>query len=230
MNEDGDLLPVMLCSSTSSDTPGQPLEKMMFTDYDYHSHVIDKGGANDPQFDVATVWGGTFSGLDHSAPAQVGGYWWYLSAAASVAPFEYDQIAATYPGIFDSDVPIGDYAAALQAYDPKTGQAVDPGSLGNGGSNTIYRLRDGIERFMITDINNPGASAKAQSEIVVQSDEVATEMVSFNHVPGGANVMFMDGHVEFIKYPSDTFPVTRGFAVLYGQFARNYVADMTTAP
>lgn len=42
--------------------------------------------------------------------------------------------------------------------------------------------------------------------------------------------MFMDGHVEFIKYPSDTFPVTPGFAELYGQFARNFIDDMTVNP
>ncbi len=32
---------------------------------------------------------------------------------------------------------------------------------GNGGGNTIYRLREGIERFLITDINNPSASNMA---------------------------------------------------------------------
>ena len=26
---------------------------------------------------------------------------------------------------------------------------------------------------------------------------------SFNHVPGGANVLFMDGHVQFMKYKGD---------------------------
>ncbi len=36
---------------------------------------------------------------------------------------------------------------------------------GNGGGNTIYRLREGIERFLITDINNPASNARAQSEI-----------------------------------------------------------------
>jgi prepilin-type processing-associated H-X9-DG protein len=24
----------------------------------------------------------------------------------------------------------------------------------------------------------------------------------FNHVPGGGNVLYMDGHVGFVKYPS----------------------------
>ena len=27
--------------------------------------------------------------------------------------------------------------------------------VGNGGTNTVYRFREGIERYMITDINNP---------------------------------------------------------------------------
>ena len=40
-------------------------------------------------------------------------------------------------------------------------------SYGTGGGNTVYRLREGIERFTITDINNPAASATAQSDIFV---------------------------------------------------------------
>ena len=81
----------------------------------------------------------------------------------------------------------------------------------------IYRLREGIARFLITDINNPGASAKAQSSISVISDIVSTIPSDFNHVPGGANVLYMDGHVEFEKYPG-SFPVTRAFATLVSLF------------
>jgi prepilin-type N-terminal cleavage/methylation domain-containing protein/prepilin-type processing-associated H-X9-DG protein len=80
----------------------------------------------------------------------------------------------------------------------------------------VRRLREGIERFFITDINNPAASATAQSELAVYWDVVNQSVVDFNHVPGGANVLFMDGHVEFIKYPSETFPVTPDFAILAG--------------
>jgi prepilin-type N-terminal cleavage/methylation domain-containing protein/prepilin-type processing-associated H-X9-DG protein len=76
----------------------------------------------------------------------------------------------------------------------------------------IYRLREGIERFFISDINNAAATNKGQSELAVMWDIVMIETVHFNHVPGGANVLFMDGHVEFIKYPSETFPVTAEFA------------------
>jgi prepilin-type processing-associated H-X9-DG protein len=72
---------------------------------------------------------------------------------------------------------------------------------------TIYRLREGIERFLITDINNPAGSALAQSEVFLLSDFVKAAAKDFNHVPGGANVLFMDGHVEFVKYPGK-FPCT----------------------
>lgn len=68
------------------------------------------------------------------------------------------------------------------------------------GYDTAYRLRQGIERFFITDINNPAASAKAQSEIPILWDEMGDEPDEFNHVPGGVNSVFMDGHVEYMKY------------------------------
>ena len=72
---------------------------------------------------------------------------------------------------------------------------------GNGGGDTVFRLREGIERFFITDIDNPAASAKAQSNIWTMHDAVSPLIQNFNHVPGGANVLYMDGHVEFVKYP-----------------------------
>jgi len=78
---------------------------------------------------------------------------------------------------------------------------------------SAYRLREGIERFFITDINNPAGSAKAQSEISVSFDIVDMDPSDFNHVPGGANVLYMDGHVEWIKYPGE-WPVCRAFAAL----------------
>jgi len=74
------------------------------------------------------------------------------------------------------------------------------GIWGNGGGDKLYRLREGVERFMITDINNPGASAMAQSTLPIMLDQVATDATEFNHIPGGCNVLFMDGHVEFQRY------------------------------
>jgi len=71
---------------------------------------------------------------------------------------------------------------------------------------TIYYLRDGINRFAISDINNPAASALAESEVAVWWDTVRTDngrplFREVNHSPLGANVLFMDGHVEYANYP-----------------------------
>jgi prepilin-type processing-associated H-X9-DG protein len=89
---------------------------------------------------------------------------------------------------------------------------------GNGGGDTIYRLREGIERFMITDINNPAGSTMAQSELAIMHDIIFAGQfwlgaeegfgLDFNHLPGGANVLYMDGHVSFIKYPQPKPPIS----------------------
>jgi len=89
------------------------------------------------------------------------------------------------------------------------------GGMGNGGGDTLYRLREGIERFMITDINNPAASAQAQSETFIMFDALATQIEYFNHIPGGCNVLYMDGHVGFIRYPGEQ-PISRAMAVTVG--------------
>jgi len=78
-----------------------------------------------------------------------------------------------------------------------------------------YRYREGIERFFITDINNPAGSAQAQSELAVMFDQVTTITQDFNHIPGGANVLYMDGHVTFLRYPSE-YPANITFAWLLG--------------
>ena len=88
-----------------------------------------------------------------------------------------------YPA-FDTDIPFSSYTA-----------------LAPGDDRVLLRLREGIERFMITDINNPAATARAQSTIAYFSDEVSANPSNFSHVPGGANLLFLDGHVEWEKYP-----------------------------
>jgi len=85
------------------------------------------------------------------------------------------------------------------------------------GASTMYRIREGIERFMITDINNPAGSAMAQSEVPVIHDLVSTDPSEFNHVPGGSNVLYMDGHVEFLRYPSE-YPISRAWAAVVSLF------------
>ena len=82
--------------------------------------------------------------------------------------------------------------------------------VGNAEGHTLYRLREGIERFMITDINNPAAGAVAQSTLPVMFDQtnlLPDGNAAFNHLPGGGNVLYMDGHVEFRRYPDTAFPI-----------------------
>jgi prepilin-type N-terminal cleavage/methylation domain-containing protein/prepilin-type processing-associated H-X9-DG protein len=92
--------------------------------------------------------------------------------------------------------------------------------FGSGAGDTIYRLRDGIERFLITDINNPAASAKAQSGTPIMWDNIAAKAagdIGFNHVPGGCNTLYLDGHVEFLKL-GERFPATSSHAVMNSLF------------
>ncbi len=91
-----------------------------------------------------------------------------------------------------------DAAIAAQVDRDVSGERVE--GYGNAGGGTIYRLREGIERFLITDINNPAASAQAQSAIFILFDHIATDVSAYNHIPGGGNVLYLDGHVDFVRY------------------------------
>jgi prepilin-type N-terminal cleavage/methylation domain-containing protein/prepilin-type processing-associated H-X9-DG protein len=83
----------------------------------------------------------------------------------------------------------------------------------------LRRLRVGIERFFITDINNPAASSKASSELPVMWDEIAVYggATTFNHVPGGGNCLYLDGHVEWLLWPSK-FPSDSAGMILTALF------------
>lgn len=77
----------------------------------------------------------------------------------------------------------------------------------------IMRLSQGVERFLIKDINNPSETSTAQSRIAAMFDRVDFDPSGFNHVPGGANVLYLDGHTDFLRYPNE-FPVSRAWAEL----------------
>jgi prepilin-type N-terminal cleavage/methylation domain-containing protein/prepilin-type processing-associated H-X9-DG protein len=116
-----------------------------------------------------------------------------LYEAAGASPVDF--------GVLDGDIDV---------------EANSPGT-GNNFGNTIYRLREGIERFLITDINNPAASAQAQSTIFVMMDALSSETQNYNHIPGGSNVLYMDGHVEFMKYPTAEGPISKSMALAVGK-------------
>jgi prepilin-type N-terminal cleavage/methylation domain-containing protein/prepilin-type processing-associated H-X9-DG protein len=130
---------------------------------------------------------------------------------------EFGGDLASFYALLDSDIAVSEWdESSIQAHVfDFTGLDITP--QGNGGGDTIFRLKEGISRFLITDINNPAGSAQAQSTIPVMWDNIGagalapppdpyfkeTGVSSFNHVPGGSNILFMDGHVEFSKYPSN---------------------------
>jgi prepilin-type N-terminal cleavage/methylation domain-containing protein/prepilin-type processing-associated H-X9-DG protein len=136
---------------------------------------------------------------------------WAFVPSHIVTGGESETVLNTMPfdtGLFNWDT-LNAFVNAIA--DAPTQFAADPKSTYeddlSAGDTTVYRLREGIERFFISDINNPASSAKAQSELAVLWDSVwgpneSVGYAMFNHVPGGGNVLFMDGHVEFQKYPS----------------------------
>lgn len=69
--------------------------------------------------------------------------------------------------------------------------------------NPIRRLQEGVERFLVTDIKDPAATAKVQARLPV-----------FIERPGQhgdqINILFMDGHVETRAYPGE-FPASQAF-------------------
>jgi prepilin-type processing-associated H-X9-DG protein len=68
-----------------------------------------------------------------------------------------------------------------------------------------------------------------QSGIPVMWDRVPLTEYEIAHVPGGGNVLHMDGHVEFVKYsyynPSNFFPITRLSAETFGSLLPEVSVD-----
>jgi prepilin-type processing-associated H-X9-DG protein len=111
-----------------------------------------------------------------------------------------------YDEVYDSDINL-------------SGMGLPFETAGNGGSgSSIARLREGVERFMITDINNPAAGNAAQSTMATMFDVINLDDKSgaaFNHIPGGCNVLYMDGHVGWQKYEeTGAFPTNGAMAAM----------------
>lgn len=105
--------------------------------------------------------------------------------------------------------------------------------LGNNGGDTIRRLGKGVERFLVTDQHDTNAVKQCASRVGTMMDAYGGNgyMMYFNHMPGGANVLYMDGHVDFVRYGGSpvgldidvnaTAPVLPGMAPIM-----NYISDI----
>jgi prepilin-type N-terminal cleavage/methylation domain-containing protein/prepilin-type processing-associated H-X9-DG protein len=156
--------------------------------YTYMPWVLDRVADTDP-LDIALPLLGRAQGLGLTPTQTVD----FAEVPNQILEAMFGAMTATMPFAMARDE-----AGFRNAADQDI--QVEAGS-GNGGSATIYRTRQGVERFLITDINNAAASAKSQSSVFVMYDNVAQSASQFNHVPGGSNVLYMDGHVSFVKYP-----------------------------
>jgi prepilin-type N-terminal cleavage/methylation domain-containing protein/prepilin-type processing-associated H-X9-DG protein len=145
--------------------------------YLYFGYVLDRTNTTDPTIDGASV--GLGSGLISAQVAAWQGEWQEV------------QLNGNNRNVIDEDLDIATISVLI-------GQP--NGGLGNGGSNTIYRLREGIERFLITNINNAAQGAQAQSTVYIMLDIVSTKVEDFSHIPGGSNILYLDGHVDFLRY------------------------------
>ncbi|MDX9973181.1 MAG: DUF4190 domain-containing protein [FCB group bacterium] len=102
-----------------------------------------------------------------------------------------------------------DVATFCKVYKERMGQNLPmdqdltvPMGEGLNGNDKMLPLKEGVERFLITDIGNPASANVAQATIPILIERPG------NHPDrGGANVLYMDGHVEFIPYPGK-WPMT----------------------
>lgn len=199
-----------------------------------------------PQFD--------YTALTYPVPDSVAETWGNPNFKVKPRPYDFTRAGQGYAWLGEpTDCSITAWPIVGNSSVPRFGEgvlnrsyAVDPwGALPTGNQGLIgmgfttdelggtlpdsYQpIKEGAERFLITDINNPAASSAAQSRIPAMMDSwgmkdadgsifgsgsgwgtYAADTMVFNHLPGGANVLYMDGHVEFDRY-DDRAPVMRG--------------------
>jgi prepilin-type N-terminal cleavage/methylation domain-containing protein/prepilin-type processing-associated H-X9-DG protein len=90
---------------------------------------------------------------------------------------------------------------------------------GNAGGDILNRLTQGVDRFLITDINTIFTGDETGASIIpVMWDQISTNISEFSHVPAGQNCLYLDGHVEFQRYDveSTLFPFSPLYAAVNG--------------
>ncbi|MCP4641834.1 MAG: prepilin-type N-terminal cleavage/methylation domain-containing protein [bacterium] len=133
--------------------------------------------------------------------------------------FEESDYVGTPFGELASDNVATDGVASLKDY---VTSAAYSGTQ-TGGGDTMYRLREGVERFLISDINNAAATSVAQSEVPVMWDHLTPQVRGSCHVPAGMNVLYFDGHVAWAHYPSDSpWMVTEEGPRVIGRYERAF--------
>jgi prepilin-type processing-associated H-X9-DG protein len=104
--------------------------------------------------------------------------------------------------------------ALFEVYDELSWQDYDneitvSEGMGNAGRNIIQRLETGAGESLITDISLIFSGEEIGSSVIpVVFDRPFADTMKRNHfVVPGCNVLYLDGHVDFHRYPGD-FPVS----------------------
>jgi prepilin-type N-terminal cleavage/methylation domain-containing protein/prepilin-type processing-associated H-X9-DG protein len=90
---------------------------------------------------------------------------------------------------------------------------------GNSKGDIINRLSQGVDRFLIEDINSVFTGEESGASIIpLVWDQISTNITEFSHVPAGQNALYLDGHVEFHRYDvnSTKFPFSPLYAAVNG--------------
>ncbi len=170
--------------------------------YGYYGFLLDNCADTDPTVNMTTL--STLLTLFGADPI--------VDAATKFGPAQFLNSFTTMGFAL-----LPKYIAFLSSQDPTDFNATTNESItgvspnGNAGGDVVHHLREGIERFLVTDINNPAASAQGQSQIYAMFDRTSTNPTDFNHIPGGSNVLYLDGHVEFVKFGARE-PIQANFA------------------
>jgi len=93
---------------------------------------------------------------------------------------------------------------------------------GGAAAPALRRLHNGIEHFLITDFIIPAAGAAAASALPIMWGQVSANAEAFAHVTRDGNVLYLVGHVEFLRYPAARFPVTPDGAWLMVRYDRPF--------
>jgi prepilin-type N-terminal cleavage/methylation domain-containing protein/prepilin-type processing-associated H-X9-DG protein len=91
--------------------------------------------------------------------------------------------------------------------------------MGNAEGDIINRLTQGVDRFLVTDINTIFTGDETGASIIpIMWDQISTNITEFSHVPAGQNALYLDGHVEFHRYDvnSSKFPFSPLYAAVNG--------------
>lgn len=195
--------------------------------------LIREGRARSLCFSLHITWPRSYAYIGYATitPAQglAALYHWFLQSAAY--PWGYVDVGPDCP--YPTNKTTQGVIAMFRPFQPLDTSALTgvygyTEADGSGIPARLVPLAEGAEQQFITDINNVAGSARSQSEIPVMWDLWADKVVFdggvistaagaqiMNHVPGGCNVLYMDGHVGFVKYGTK-YPVMNDPEGYYG--------------